>query len=163
MSSRILSAFVAALLLGGCSSYHLGPGQTETRTIEIRPVRNATAMPGVHATLQQALITAFSADRRLRVRDGGEPLEAEVVSIDRTAATRSPGDALIAGQFRVTLTIRCTLRSADGTKVRFADRNFSSSAILSASGNLAGEERGVLPRLATELATQVRDAAAGTW
>ena len=163
MRTRALTALLAGLLLAGCGSYHLGAGNGETRSVEIRPVRNATPMPGVHAALQQALVSAFSADHRLGVRDGGEPLETEVVSVERAAATRSPDDALITGQFRVTLTVRCTLRSADGKQVRFANRPFSATAILSASGNLAGEERGVMPRLAAELAAQIRDASAGAW
>lgn len=163
MSRRLLTALLSGLLLTACGSYHLGSGNSETRTVEIKPVRNATPMPGVHATLQQALVSAFSTDRRLRVRDGGEPLEVEVISVERAAATRSAEDALITGQFKVTLNVHCTLRSADGKQVRFINRPFSATAILSGSGNLAGEERGVMPRLAAELAAQIRDASAGAW
>lgn len=163
MKAHLALAVVAGLLLTGCSAYRLGAGNAETRSVEIRPVRNATPTPGVHAPLQQALVAALSADPRLRVRAGGETLDTEVISLERTAASRSPEDALITGQFRVTLTVRCTLRSADGKQVRFSNRPFSASAILGAAGNLAGEERGVLPRLSAELAAQIRDAAAGAW
>lgn len=163
MKTRLLAAAVACLVFTSCSSYRLGSGNAETRSIEIRPVRNATPTPGVHAPLQQALVAALSADPRLRVRNGGETLETEVISLERTAASRSPEDALITGQFRLTLTVRCTLRSADGKQARFTNRPFSASAILGAAGNLAGEERGVLPRLSAELAAQIRDASAGAW
>jgi len=152
-----------ALLLAGCSAYHLGSGPAEVRNIEVKPVLNSTPIAGVHATLHQALVTALASDNRLRLRVGGEPLETEVVSLERQAASQAPNDALVAGQFKVTLTIRCTLRSADGRSVRFASRPFSASVILPASGDLASAERSALPRLTTELATQVRDAAAGSW
>lgn len=154
---------LAALLLAGCSAYQLGSGQGAPRDIEVAAVRNAVAAPGVHAVLHQSLVTALSADRRLRVRAGGERLETEVVELERVAATRSTTDALFAGQLRITLTVRCTLRSADGKQARFSDRPFSATAILPASADLATGERSVLPRLAADLAAQIRDAAAGSW
>lgn len=164
MSRRIPAWLAAAtLLLAGCSAYRLGSGSTETRTIEVRQVRNATALPGIHAAMHQALVATLSADSRLRVRDGGEPLETEAVAVERIAITQSPDEALIAGQLRVTLSVRCTLRSADGKSVRFADRPFSASAIVSASGDLGAAERNALPRLTSEIAAQVRDAAIGSW
>lgn len=152
-----------SILLAGCSSYRLGPGTAETRAVEVRPVRNATTLPGVHAVLHQALVASLSADTRLRVREGGEPLETEVVSVERIAATQLSDEALVAGKLRVTLTVRCTLRSANGKVTRFVNRPFSSSAIVSAGGDLAAAERNALPRLAAEIAAQVRDAAAGAW
>lgn len=160
---RAILPLLAAALLAGCSAYRLGTGEATARDIEVLPVRNAAPLPGVHAVLHQSLVTALAADRRLRVRSGGDRLETEVVGMERVAATRSTTDALLAGQLRITLTVRCTLRSADGKVARFADRPFSATAIVSASADLAGEERSVLPRLATEIAAQVRDAAAGSW
>lgn len=153
----------ASVLLAGCSSYRLGSGAVETRTVEVRPVRNATTLPGAHAVLHQALVASLSGDTRLRVRDGGEALETEVVAIERIAATQLPNEALVAGNLRVSLTVRCTLRSANGKVVRFADRTFTASAIVSANGDLGAAERTALPRLASEIASQVRDAAIGAW
>lgn len=156
--------FIACtLLLVGCSAYQLGSGTTETRTVEIRQVKNATNLPGIHAVLHQALTSALSADHRLRVKDGGEPLETEAVAIERIAITQSPGEALVAEQLRVTLTVRCTLRSKDGKVIRFTNRPFSASVIISARGDLGAAERNALPRLSAEIATQVRDAVIGTW
>jgi hypothetical protein len=57
----------------------------------------------------------------------------------------------------------CTLSSKDKQKVRFARRTFTASAILAAAGDLSAEERQILPRLATEIATQIRDASVGSW
>lgn len=158
-----IAALLTAAALVGCSSYHLGTGTATTRAIEIRPVRNAVPLAGIHAVIHQSLVSALSADPRLRVGNGGETLDTEVTAVERAAATRSTTDALLAGQFRVTLTVRCTLRSADGRQVRFSDRPFSASALLSATGDLSAEERAAMPRLAAEIATQVRDAAAGAW
>lgn len=164
MSRRIAAWLLgASLLLAGCSAYRLGSGTAETRTIEVKPVRNATTLPGLHAVLHQALVATLSTDTRLRVRDGGEPLETEAVAVERVVATQLPDESLVAGMLRVTLTVRCTLRSADGKTTRFANRTFSASAVVTASGDLAAAERSALPRLTAEIAAQVRDAAVGSW
>jgi hypothetical protein len=151
-----------AALLAGCSAYRLG-GQPAQRDIEVRSVRNATPRPGTHAALDQALRAALASDARLRVRAGGAPLEAEIVGYERVSAARNPGDAVVEQAFRITLTVRCTLRSADGRRTLFRDRAFAASGILAASGDLAGEEARLLPRLCAEVAAQVRDAAIGAW
>lgn len=161
--TSLASLLAAALALVGCSAYRLGTGNAEIRSVEVRAVRNATDLPGTHAVVHQALVTALSADNRLRVREGGEPLETEVVAIERIAATQSPNEALLAGQLRVMLTVRCTLRSSDGKLTRFANRPFTAAAVVSGGGDLAAAERAALPRLAADIAAQVRDAAAGAW
>lgn len=161
MRPLVLLAILAAGL-SGCSAYRLG-GQPAQRDIEVRPVRNATARPSTHATLDQALRAALGSDARLRVRAGGAPLDAEVVSYQRVSAARRPEDAALDQVFRATLTVRCTLRSADGRRTLFRDREFAASGILAASGDLAGEESRLLPRLCADVAAQVRDAAIGAW
>jgi hypothetical protein len=159
---RHLLAAALALALAGCSAYRLG-GTAAQRDIEIRAVRNATPRPGVHAALDQALRAAVASDARLRARAGGAPLETEVVGYERVGAARLADDAALVQTFRVTLTVRGTLRSADGRRTLFHHRDFSASGIIAASGDLAGEEARLLPRLCAEVAAQVRDAAAGAW
>jgi len=159
---RVAALALLAACLSGCSAYRLG-GEPALRDIEVRPVRNATPRPGTHAALDQALRAALASDARLRVRAGGAPLEAEVVAFQRAGAARQADDAVLDQAFRVTLTVRCTLRSADGRRTLFRDRDFSSSGILAATGDLAGEESRLLPRLCAEVAAQVRDAAIGAW
>ncbi len=159
---RVAALALLAACLSGCSAYRLG-GEPALRDIEVRPVRNATPRPGTHAALDQALRAALASDARLRVRAGGAPLEAEVVAFQRAGAARQADDAVLDQAFRVTLTVRCTLRSADGRRTLFRDRDFSSSGILAATGDLAGEESRLLPRLCAEVAAQVRDAAVGAW
>jgi hypothetical protein len=159
---RPLALAALAACLAGCSAYRLG-GAPAQRDIEVRAVRNATPRPGTHAALDQALRAALASDARLRVRAGGAPLEAEVVAYQRVGAARRADDGALDQTFRVTLTVRCTLRSADGRRTLFRDRDFSASGILDASGDLAGEESRLLPRLCAEVAAQVRDAAIGAW
>jgi hypothetical protein len=159
---RPVALALLAALLAGCSAYRLG-GQPAQRDIEVRPVRNAAPLAGTHAVLDQALRAALASDARLRVRAGGAPLEAEVLSYQRVSAARRVEDAVLDQTFRVTLTVRCTLRSADGRRTLFRDRDFSASGVLAASGDLAGEESRLLPRLCAEVAAQVRDAAIGAW
>jgi len=161
--ARLSVWFSAFFLLIGCSNYHLGSGSQEIHRIEILPVRNSASIPGIHGVLQQALVTALNTDKRIRLESGDETLEVEVTGYTRKAVTRSTTDALVAGQFRISLVAVCTLSSKDKQKVRFAQRTFTSSAILAAAGDLSAEERQILPRLATEMATQIRDASVGSW
>ena len=164
MSPARLPVWVLALLfLTGCSNYQLGSGSQKIHRIEILPVRNSAAIPGIHGVLQQALVTTLNTDKRIRLESGDETLEVEVTGYTRKAVTRSTSDALVAGQFRISLAVVCTLSSKDKQKVRFARRTFTASAILAAAGDLSAEERQILPRLATEIATQIRDASVGSW
>ena len=164
MNLTRLSVWMGALLfLSGCSQYQLGSGSQEIRRIEILPVRNSATIPGIHGVLQQALVTTLNTDKRIRLEPGHETLEVEITGYTRKAVTRSTTDALEAGQFRVTLSAVCSLGSKDKQKVRFAQRTFTATAILAAAGDLSAEERQVLPRLATEIAIQIRDASVGSW
>jgi len=160
---RAVLFLAVGLALSGCSAYRLGGGQPAQRDIEVRPVRNATPRPGTHAALDQALRAALASDARLRVRTGGAPLQAEVVGYERVNAARRTDDSVLDQAFRVKLTIRCTLVSADGRRTLFRDREFSVSGILAADADLAGEESRLFPRLCAEVAAQVRDAALGAW
>ena len=164
MNAKRLMVWVSLLLfVGGCSNYRLGSGSHEIHRIEILPVRNSATIPGIHGVLQQALVATLNTDKRIRLEPGDEILEVEVTGYSRKAVTRSTTDALVAGQFRISLVAVCTLRSKDTQKVRFTNRTFTASAILAAAGDLSAEERQILPRLATEIATQIRDASVGSW
>lgn len=160
MRTLVLIALAAAL--AGCSAYRLG-GQPAQRDIDVLPVRNATPRAGTHAALDQALRAALASDARLRVRAGGAPLQAEITGYQRVGVARQSDDAVLEQTFRVTLTVSCTLRSADGRRTLFRDRSFAASGILAASGDLTGAEARLLPRLCADIAAQVRDAALGSW
>ncbi len=162
MSPRLLPA-LATLLLVGCSAYRLGGPEPVFRDIDLRPARSEVARPGVLPAMDQALRAAFATERRLLVRDGGARLEVVITGYERGAATRSREDALVAGRYRITLRAEATLRSADGRRTAFAGRTFEAHGVLDAAGDLAGEESRLLPRLASEIAVQVRDASIGAW
>ena len=162
MSSR-MALGLAAALLAGCSAYRLGGPEPVFRDIDLRPARSEVARPGVLPAMDQALRSALAAERRLQVRDGGARLEVVVTGYERNAATRSRDDALVAGRYRITLRAQATLRSADGRRTAFAARTFEAHGVLDAAGDLAGEEARLMPRLASEIAVQVRDASIGAW
>jgi hypothetical protein len=161
--SRGLPALAAALLLAGCSAYRLGGPEPIFRDIELAPARSEVARPGVLPAMDQALRAALAAERRLQMRPGGARLEVVVTGYERVAATRSRDDALLAGRYRITLTAKATLRSADGRRTAFVGRTFEAHGALEAAGDLAGEESRLMPRLASEVAAQVRDASIGAW
>lgn len=160
---RLLQAALASALLAGCSAYRLGGPEPVFRDIDLLPSRSEVARPGVLPAMDQALRAALAAERRLQMRAGGARLEVIVVGYDRVAATRSRDDAFVAGRYRITLRAQATLRSADGRRTAFAGRAFEAHGVFDASGDLAGEEARLLPRLASEIAVQVRDASIGAW
>lgn len=161
--SRLLRALAIAGLLAGCSGYRLGGPEPVFRDIELVPAVSEVARPGVLPAMDQALRAALATERRLQLRPGGARLEVTVVGYERIAATRSSDDALLAGRYRIMLTAKATLRSADGRRTAFAGRTFEANGVLQAAGDLAGEEARLLPRLASEIAVQVRDASIGAW
>ena len=161
--SRAFPCLAAALLLAGCSAYRLGGPEPVFRDIDLAPARSEVARPGVLPAMDQALRASLAAERRLQVRPGGARLEVVVTGYERSAATRSRDDALLAGRYRVTLRAKATLRSADGRRTAFVGRTFEAHGVLEAAGDVAGEESRLLPRLASEIAVQVRDASIGAW
>lgn len=160
---RTLLLLAAAALATGCAAYRLGGTDPAFREIALRPAVAEVARPGVLPAVDQALRASLAADARLRLRAAGAPLEVRVVDYRREAVTRSATDTYVTTYYRVTLRIRASLRSPDGRRAAFVDRPFESHAVLEAAGDLAGDESRALPRLAAEVAAQVRDAALGAW
>jgi len=160
---RLPTVLAAAALLAGCAGYRLGGGDPVFRDIDLRPAVSEVARPGVLPAMDQALRAALATERRLQLRPGGAKLELTVTGYERVSAMRSGDDALIAGRYRITLRARATLRSADGRRTAFTNRPFEANGVLAATGDLAGEESRLLPRLASEIAVQVRDASIGAW
>lgn len=160
---RILLVLALATVATGCSAYRLGGPDPIFREIALRPAVAAVARPGVLPAVDQALRASLVAEARLRLRDGGAPLEIQVVAYGRDSVTRAATDTYITTYYRVTLRVEATLRSSDGRRTAFVNRPFEAHAVLEATGDLAGEESRILPRLAAEIAAQVRDAALGAW
>jgi hypothetical protein len=158
---RRLPLFAAALL-AGCSAYQLGGPKPAFSRIEVLPVRNATARPGLQAVFQEKLVEDLGRDPRLQLGSGGAKLDVELVTYRRDGLTTKSTDAYSYSSYRVTIVARCTLTTG-GQKALFKDRLFTSVATLQLTGDSAAEERSLAPGLLNDLAAQIRDAATTAW
>lgn len=158
-----LLPLLAAALLTGCSAYQLGGPKPAFNRIEVLPVRNATARPGLQALFQEKLVEDLGRDPRVQVGPGGAKLDVEIVTYRRDGLTTKSTDAYSYSSYRVTVAARCTLTTAGGQKVLFKDRTFTAVATLQLAGDSASEERSLAPGLLNDLASQIRDAATTAW
>jgi hypothetical protein len=147
----------------GCSSYELGGPKPAFTSIEIAPVKNITSRIGTHVVLEQKLIESFTADPRIKVGPGGAKLETEVIRYTHQGLTTKSTDSYTYSSFNVSVTVRCTLKTNNGSKILFKDREFTASATLQPVGDSAAEERSIAPGLFTDIVSQIRDAATTSW
>jgi hypothetical protein len=156
-------ALLSLTLLAGCSAYQLGGPKPAFARIEILPVRNATARPGLQAIFQEKLVEDLGRDPRIKLGTGGAKLDVEVVGYRREGLTTKSTDAYSYTSYRVTIVARCTLTTDGGKKVLFKERDFTSVATLQITGDSASEERSLAPGLLSDLSTQIREAATTAW
>ncbi len=154
---------LAAALLAGCSAYQLGGPKPAFSRIEVLPIRNATARPGLQAIFQEKLVEDLGRDPRIKVGPGGAKLDVEVITYRRVGLTTKSTDAYSFSSYRVTMVARCTLTTDGGQKLLFKDREFTSVATLQLAGDSASEERSLAPGLLSDLSSQIREAATTAW
>jgi hypothetical protein len=156
-------ALLSLTLLAGCSAYQLGGPKPAFARIEVLPVRNATARPGLQAIFQEKLVEDLGRDPRIKLGTGGAKLDVEVVGYRREGLTTKSTDAYSYTSYRVTIVARCTLTTDGGKKFLFKERDFTSVATLQITGDSASEERSLAPGLLSDLSTQIREAATTAW
>lgn len=147
----------------GCSSYELGGPKPAFSSIEIVPIKNSTSRIGTHVVLEQKLIESFTADPRIKIGTGGAKLETEVIRYTRQGLTTKSTDSYTYSSINISITVRCTLTTNNGTKVLFKNREFSASATLQPNGDSSAEERSIAPGLFTDIVSQIREAATTAW
>jgi Lipopolysaccharide-assembly len=147
----------------GCSSYELGGPKPAFTTIEIAPIQNTTSRIGTHVALEQKLIESFTSDPRIKIGTGGAKLETVVTGYTHRGLTTKSTDSYTYSSFNISITVRCTLTTNNGTKVLFKDREFSASATLQPNGDASAEERSIAPGLFTDIVSQIREAATTAW
>jgi hypothetical protein len=147
----------------GCSSYELGGPKPAFTSIEIAPIQNTTSRIGTHAVLEQKLIESFTADPRIKIGPGGAKLETEVIHYTHQGLTTKSTDSYTYSSFNVSITVRCTLTTNNGTKVLFKNREFTASATLQPNQDVSAEERSIAPGLFTDIVGQIREAATTSW
>ena len=166
MILRTILSFIGlslVLSLTGCSSYELGGPKPAFTNIEIAPVKNSTSRIGTQVTLQQKLTESFTADPRIKIGPGGAKLETEVIRYIHRGLTTKSTDSYTYSSFNISVTVRCTLTTQNGTKILFKDREFSASATLQPNSDASAEERSIAPGLFTDIVSQIREAATTSW
>lgn len=159
----MLMGFGLTLSQTGCSSYELGGPKPAFTRIEIAPIKNSTSRIGTQVALEQKLIESFTADPRIKIGPGGAKLETEVTRYTHQGLTTKSTDSYTYSSFNISITVRCTLTTNNGTKVLFKNREFNASATLQPNGDSSAEERSIAPGLFADIVSQIREAATTSW
>jgi hypothetical protein len=153
--------------LGGCASYQLGtPADQPFRSIEVPPVENTTFAPQAGPVLTSQIIREFERDGRVRPEPAGSAeatLEVTLVDLQREIRVMRADDTGLARKTRLTLVARCTLRSADGATVFFADRPISAQTEVFMDDGQNPAETQAMPILTRNLASAISRSVLDTW
>ena len=168
-SLRLLLSAGAAVLLGGCAGYQLGPtgGQTAgEKSVQIVPFTNRTPDARLADSVTSALRKEVQRDGtfRLATRDPGDiVVTGAVTRYERQAISLAPSDVATAQDYNVGLTVQVTARDRRRDKVIF-DQAVTSHTLVNVTQDLPSVERQSLPLLATDLARRVTSLLAdGSW
>jgi len=166
---RLLLIFVAALGLGGCAGYRLGPtgGQVAgEKSVQIVPFVNRTPEPRLADAVTSALRKEIQRDGtfHLATRDAGDIIVSGVLtSYQRHEVSFVPNDIATARDYDVNLTAQITAHERTTGKILF-DQPIKSFTLIRVGSDLANTERQALPLLATDLGKRVAALLAdGNW
>jgi PBP1b-binding outer membrane lipoprotein LpoB len=170
MNPRLLLALLAALVLGGCAGYHLGPSNgmaAGDKSIQIRPFSNATLQPRLTDAVTAQLRREIQRDGTFRLAtqdDGDIVVTGKITRYKRREMTMSTADNLTPVDFQVTLTAQVTARERSSGKLLLDNKLVTGSAIIRIGTDLTDAERQALPILAGNFAKNVTALLAdGTW
>ncbi len=169
---RVLKIFLsglAAVLLAGCASYHLGPvngAVAGEKTIEVLPFNNQTLQPRLGDALTQSLRERLQTDSTYRLATHG-PGDIVVSGVIRSYGREGLGflstDAATPENFRVGAVAHVTARVRASGKLLF-DKEIKGHTLVHIGADLASGERQALPLLADDLAQTITGLLTeGTW
>lgn len=169
---RVLKIFLsglAAVLLAGCASYHLGPVNSAVageKTIEVLPFNNQTLQPRLGDALTQSLRERLQTDSTYRLATHG-PGDIVVSGVIRSYGREGLGflstDAATPENFRVGAVAHVTARERVSGKLLF-DKEVKGHTLVHLGTDLASAERQALPLLADDLAQTITGLLTeGTW
>ena len=169
---RLLKQFlpgIAALLLAGCASYHLGPVNGTVageKSVQVLPFNNQTLQPRLGDALTQSLRQRIQVDAtyRLATRDAGDVIVSGVIrQYEREGVGFLSTDVMTPQEFRVAVTVHVTARERSTGKLLF-ERDVRGHTLVHIGGDLASGERQSLPLLADDVAQNIVSLLAeGSW
>ena len=150
----------AAVALGGCAGYKLGPSNGVAAggtSIQIELLANQTMEPRLGDAVTSALRKQLQKDGtyRLATRAAGDIVVTGVITnYFRQELSFQPNDVLTVRDYQVRLTAQVTARERSTGKV-LLDRPVTGSTLIRVGSDLTGTERQALPLLAEDLARNV--------
>lgn len=157
---RLLLAGLAALGLGGCAGYQLGPVNgmaAGARSIQVHPFLNKTLEPRLTDAVTAELHKELQQDGtyQLATHDEGDiELSGVITHYARLELAFKPSDVLTVSDFRLSITAQVTARERSTGKV-LLDKPVSGYTLIRVGSDLASSERQALPLLADDLAKKV--------
>jgi len=153
---------LAAAMLGGCASYHLGPVNGATagaKSIEVLPFNNQTLQPRLGDAVTQSLRERFQTDGtyHLATQGGGDVVVSGVITrYNRIGLSYLDSDVTTAQSYRVNITAHVVVRDRTSTKV-LLDKDVSGYTLVTVGSDLASAERQAMPLLAEDLAQNIAE------
>ncbi|HZZ18860.1 MAG TPA: LptE family protein [Opitutaceae bacterium] len=170
---------VSALVLQGCSHYHMGAGPAPSfATIYIPPTKNKTTIAQSQVTLTTLVRNAFMKDGRVEVVNDGADADATLTitlsNYRRDNAANREDDNGLARKFTLRLTAVMSLRDNRSGKMLFKDRvvevqreafvdNGLGSVPFGQSNDQLQSEYNTFPLLADLLASKATHAVLDVW
>jgi len=151
---------LAAIILAGCSGYHLGAvngAVAGDKTIEVKPFDNQTMQPRLNDAVTQALRERLQADATYRLAtDGGGDVvvTGEIHGFETEGLGYLGGDAATAQNYRVSVTVHVVARERATGKV-LLDRDVKGHTLVSVGSDLASAERQAAPLLGADVAKNI--------
>jgi len=158
---------VAALLLGGCAGYHVGPikptRMATVATIAVPSFKNDTLLPRVEVLLANSVIKQLQQDGTYQVvRENAADaiFQGHLEQVIRRPFRSVRGNVLLTREY--TLTLRCTYEVQDRVTGAVLDRRsavgqstFFVSGTNTIAADLTQDERQALPLAAEDLARDI--------
>ena len=150
-------ALLAALLLTGCASYHLGPTngmEAGEKSIRVTPFVNLTMEPRLGDEVTQQVRKQLQRDATFKLAskaDADIVVSGVITRYQRYDISFAPNDVLTVRDFRLVITAQVTARDRS-TGAVLLDQPVSGNTLVRVGSDLTSAERQALPLLASDLA-----------
>ncbi|HLP76401.1 MAG TPA: LPS assembly lipoprotein LptE [Candidatus Paceibacterota bacterium] len=157
---RLALVGLAAIALGGCAGYRLGPTngmEAGAKSLQLTPFSNQTMQPRLGDAVTTALRRNLQRDGTFQLSTHGDA-NIEVTGVltryDRHELSFVPRDVLTISDFRINVTAHVTARDRTSGKT-LLDRDVTGYTLVRVGADLTSAERQALPVLADDLAKNI--------
>ncbi len=161
------AALLAAAVLAGCTSYHLGdPAKLPFASIYVRPPLNTSNAPQAAPLVGTALARQLDRSGRVAIStaDGAEAeVQVTLVRLQREPTISRSEDTGLARRWRVTLEAEVTLTDRRTGKDYFTRRRVSAFDEVYSDSGLVTAEYQNMPLLASRLAEAIAYEITSVW